>query len=84
MFVFRKDEALKMMKKSCTDYKMASVNVTSNENGDLMLTKSRVKKIPLSTQDEQIWYELEPTFRYFSAVVQISKLILESITENSK
>ena len=69
MFVFRKDEALKMMKKSCTDYMMASVNVTSNENGDLVLTKSKVKKIPLSTQDEQIWYELEPTFRYFWSVV---------------
>ena len=60
-----KDNATATMKLACKDYVMVSVNVTSNDQGDLVLTQSKVKKIPLSTQDEQIWYETEPIFRCY-------------------
>ena len=52
------------MKNACESYEMVSVNVTKTENGDIQLKKSNVKKIPLSTNPEDIWYENEPIFRY--------------------
>ena len=51
------------MKNACESYEMVSVNVTKTENGDIQLKKSNVKKIPLSTNPEDIWYETEPIFR---------------------
>ena len=67
------------MQKSCSNFTYLTVNVTEklNDKGDITgyrLTKSKLRNIPLSTNEEEIWYENEPVFRIDARAQQANML----------
>ena len=67
------------MQKACANFTYLTVNVTEKLDNDGLitgykLTKSMVRNIPLTTHQEEIWYENEPVFRIDARAQQANML----------